>query len=160
MNVDDLINRFRVASRELFNNYFRIESPWSKENQEEAWYRQHRFVEVEKALYQQLVLDMAEIDGPGYQTNEPNPKIRLKIKSDRAPIMLNREFTSGYWDYPVKEVTHKAVFAFVNFFDFDSLAIRDNQYVRAKVIEWAAHPETVGKHALLDANLVEYFLQS
>jgi hypothetical protein len=158
MKIDDLINKFRVASRELFNNYFRIENPWSTENQEEAWYRQHRYLEVEKTLWQQLVLDMAEIDGPGYEANEAHPKIRLKIKSDRGPIMLNREFTSGYWDYPVKEVTNKAVFAFVSFFDFDNLSIRDNQYVRAKVLDWQAHPETIGKHALLDANNVVYLL--
>ncbi len=158
MKIDDLINKFRVASRELFNNYFRIENPWSKENQEEAWYRQNRYLEVEKTLWQQLVLDMAEIDGPGYESNEAHPKIRLKIKSDIGPIMLNREFHSGYWDYPIKEVTNKAVFSFVCFFDFDNLSIRDNQYVRAKLIEWPAHPEAIGKHALLDANNVVYSL--
>jgi len=86
------------------------------------------------------------------------PTIRLKIKSDRGAIMLNRELTSGYWDYPVKEVTNKAIFAFVSFFDFDNLSFRDNQYVRAKVIDWQAHPETQGKHALLEANNVEYFI--
>jgi hypothetical protein len=158
MNIDDLINKFRIASRELFNNYFRIEYPWEKENQEEAWYRQQRYAEVEKMLWQQLVLDMAEIDGPGYEATEAHPKIRLRIKSELGPIMLNREFHSGYWDYPVKEVTDKAVFGLIGFFDFDNLSIRDNQYARAKVLDWPAHPETIGKHALLDANNVVYFL--
>jgi hypothetical protein len=68
--------------------------------------------------------------------------------------MLNREFSSGYWDYPLKEVTEEARLIFIRFFDWDQLAYRDNRYVLVQVQSWSAHPETVGKQGLIESQYV------
>jgi hypothetical protein len=70
--------------------------------------------------------------------------------------MLNREVNSGYWDYPISEVTREPVLLFVQFFDWDILAYRDNQYVMAEVRDWSSNPETAGKRALIEFQCVQF----
>jgi hypothetical protein len=59
--------------------------------------------------------------------------------------MLNREVDSGYWDYPLEEVTREAKLGFISFFDWDQLDYRDHRYVRVQVLEWASQPTVVGE---------------
>jgi hypothetical protein len=75
-----------------------------------------------------------------------------------VPIMLNREIDSGYWDFPLKEVAKDVAMNFISFFDWNRLAFRDNQYVRALIVDWPLHPEAIGKHALIESQHVGYFL--
>jgi hypothetical protein len=39
--------------------------------------------------------------------------------SEDAPVMVNGETRSGYWDYPLDRVTGDARLLFVKFFDWD-----------------------------------------
>jgi hypothetical protein len=75
---------------------------------------------------------------------------------ETAPIMLNRETSSGYWDHPVTEVTRQAELCFLAFFDWDQLGYKDNRYVRIRVNRWPSHPEVVGKDALIDTQYVRF----
>ena len=54
------------------------------------------------------------------------------------------------------KVPRDAEMVFVGFFDWDQLSFRDNQYVRVQLISWPAHPETKGKHALIDSQSVQF----
>jgi hypothetical protein len=54
MELDALLNRFRIASRELFNHFFRVDDPY---NNEEAWALEESYGEVETLLFEKLVLE-------------------------------------------------------------------------------------------------------
>jgi hypothetical protein len=150
VDLDELVNRFRLASRELFNQFFRIPRPYDND----GWLLEERFAEVEVLLFQKLVIEPAGL--PEGRYGAPNPNIRVALQSDHAPIMLNREINSGYWDYPLEEVTAEAQLTFISFFDWDQLAYRDNRYVRVRVDGWPSHVETLGKHAFMQADHVRY----
>ena len=152
MIVDELINKFRTASRELFNNYFRMEDCWGHDG--EAWDLENRFSVVQKELFAMLVSET--LDCATVEYGQRQPHLRLRVKHETAEIMVNREESSGYWDFPIDKATKEAVFSFICFFDWDNLGLRDNQYVRAEITDWPSHPEAIGKHALLNANDVRF----
>ncbi|HZZ91906.1 MAG TPA: hypothetical protein VFE23_05045 [Usitatibacter sp.] len=153
MSLDLLMNTFRVASRELFNHYFRLDDPYSATAA--AWAAEERFREVESVLFDQLVVVPIGLRLGNY--GKPQERIIVKSRlGGPVPAMINREFTSGYWDYPVKEMSSSATLLFVKFFDWDQLAVRDNRYVCVQIVDWADHPEAKGKSALIETNLIEF----
>ena len=151
MELDVLMNRFRIASRELFNHYFRVEEPYDNPD---AWLLEERHSEIEELLFEKMVLEAADLPSSTYGL--VNPSVLVKLKGSAAPAMFNREIDSGYWDYPLKEISQDAKLAFISFFDWDQLGFRDNTYVRAQVLEWQSHPETVGKHVFIKPLYVSY----
>ena len=152
-DIDVLLNQFRVASRELFNNYFRISDPYEND----GWTLEERFSEVEAVLFDNLVIKPADLPNIPYKTLQS--RICAEIRSGTAaPILLNRDLKSGYWDFPIREVTPDARLGFISFFDWDQLFYRDNRYVLVQVVDWAAHPETLGKWALIESHYVRFAL--
>ncbi len=151
MDLDELMNRFRVASREIFNHYFRVLDPYNND----GWLLDERFGQVEAVLFEQLVTQPAKL--PSVALGIHQPSIRVALRHGKfASIMINREIDSGYWDFPINEVTEDAQLSFLRFFDWDELAIRDNQYVRVIIDAWPSHPEAAGKHALIEAQYVVF----
>ena len=147
------MNHFRLASRELFNQHFHVGG--AKADDAEAWNAEERFEEVEAVLFEKLVLEPLGLAGVKY--GQRNARILVALRhGDFAPIMLNRELDSGYWDFPLKEVTADARLEFICFFDWDQLDYRDHRYVRVHVAEWPSHPEAVGKQAFIESHYVRY----
>jgi hypothetical protein len=151
MHLDESIGRFRIASRELFNHYFRVADPPT----DDGWVLEERFGFVEAVLFEQLVVAPHSLPSVAYGLHQPAILVALRY-ADFAPIMINREVDSGYWDHPLTEVTRDATLSFVRFFDWDALAIRNNQYVHVIVDAWPTHSEVVGKHALIEAQYVVF----
>lgn len=152
-DIDEMMNRFRLASRELFNHYFRLQVPYDGD----GWALEARFSEVQALLFQKLVLEPAALSGTRYGDVQSRILVQLG-DTDVAPAMLNRETDSGYWDYPKKELTKEPTLVFVSFFDWDSLGFRDNRYVRVLIDSWPSCQEAVGKHALIESHYVRFAL--
>jgi hypothetical protein len=151
MELNELMNRFRIASREVFNHFFRVPDPYNND----GWLLEERFSEVQAVLFQKLVLEPSGLSEPSY--GAPQPCIRVVLRhSEFAPIMINRGIDTGYWDFPLREVTKDAHLTFIQFFDWDQLAYRDNQYVRVQIESWPSHPEVVGRHALVESQYVSF----
>jgi hypothetical protein len=150
MSLDDLMNRFRLASRELFNNYFRVDIPSSGD----PWLVEERFSNVQDELFQMMVTEPASLSRIEY--GDLQTEIIVELRSDSAPWLLNREKNSGYWDAEPNEVTRDAQLKFKAFFDWDQLSYRDNIYVRVLVVDWPARPSVVGRDALIEAQYVRY----
>ena len=151
-NVHEAVNEFRLASRGLFNDYFRVKNePYDNG----GWSLLERFCEVEDVLFQSLVGPVCKSElGPYGQTQVG---LLVTLRSGRfAPIMLNREVESGYWDHPVTEITEEADIQFVRFFDWDQLATRDYRYVEVVVKSWPTKPELEGKHGLIETQYTAY----
>jgi len=151
MELDELMNRFRVASRELFNHYFRVPDPYNND----GWTYEERFARVQTELFQTLVVEPGNLGNARYGAMLPAVRVELR-HGDRAPIMLNRETDSGYWDHPIKEVTRDAKLNFIRFFDWDQLDYRDNRYVRVRVESWPSQKNAEGKDALIESHYVKF----
>lgn len=153
MELDHAINRFRIASRELFNNYFRIDDPYNSN----GWDLEEDFSAIEEVMFQKMVVE--PFDLPEVTYGHRQPAIAVKPNGDFAPWLLNRQVgeMSGYWDHPIQEFTKDADLEFLGFFDFDQLAFRDNRYVRVFVKAWPANPDAVGRYALVETQYVRYF---
>lgn len=150
-DLDEMMNRFRLASRELFNHYFRVPDPYNSN----GWALEERFSVVQEVLFQKLVSEPASLSAMSYGQIQPEILVELR-GSDAAPVMLNRKIDSGYWDYHIKEVTNEPTLLFVSYFDWDQLNFRDNRYVRVQVDSWASCTEVVGKHALIESHHVRF----
>lgn len=151
INVDEMMNQFRLASRELFNHFFRIPDAYNNN----GWLLEERFSDVQNILFQKLVTEPASLSDTTYGNLQPEILVELR-SSESAPIMVNREVESGYWDYPIKEITKDARLLFVSFFDWDQLDYRDNRYVRLQIDSWPSHPEASGKQALIESQYVRF----
>lgn len=151
INVDEMMNRFRLASREVFNHFFRVPDGYDND----GWLFEERFSHVQVILFQKLVTEPASLSNVRYGDLQPEILVELR-GGDSAPIMINREVDSGYWDYPLKVVTKDARLLFVNFFDWDQLDYRDNRYVRLQIDHWPSYPEAAGKHALIESHYVRF----
>ena len=152
----DSMEGFRVASRELFNHHFRVQSAW--ENQEHAWLLAERFEGVQRVLFQKMVSEAINVDVAEYGAPQGHvlviPKFGTTISAD-----VNRDVDSGYWDFPVTVLDSDAVLYFVEFFDWDVLSVRNNEYVRVVIASCTSNPEIAGKHALVRASEVSYRLR-
>ncbi|MGH8445678.1 MAG: hypothetical protein ACREVL_10450 [Solimonas sp.] len=157
MNIDEVMNSFRVASISLFNVHFRIPDPYNND----GWALEERFSEVQKLLFQKMVIEPAGLrEGEyGHPQNEIAVEERYLSQAQGAlSIMLNRELTSGYWDHPVSTVPAACRLVFVSYFDWDQLGFRDHHYVRVQISDWPEHPEMKGKHGLVDADKIIFRL--
>lgn len=144
-------NKFRLSSRELFNNYF-LES---LSDDQKGWDYLEQFDFVAESLFLALVTVPNGLDEIVY--GRPQPQILVKTSSEvGAPLILNREIDSGYWDYPVTYSVPNAVFTFVRFFDWNQMSYKDNRFVQVVVRDWPGNTELVGKHALLETHYVTY----
>ena len=150
--VNEALNAFRLASRGLFNDYFRAKG---EPYENDGWSLLERFCEVEEVLFQNMVGPACDSELVPY--GQPQEHLLVKLRAGGfAPIMLNRENDSGYWDHPVTEVTEDAAMQFIRFFDWDQLATRDNRYVEIVITSWPSKPELVGKHGLLETQYTAY----
>lgn len=154
--LDGMMIQFRVASRELFNHYFRVDEPYAADTL--SWTLVERFGEIQRLLFDKMVSEPIGLATGNY--GRPQERIRVQPRiAGPVPAMINREATSGYWDYHVKAIAPEAQLIFISFFDWDQLALRDNRYVRVQIAEWPAMPEAKGKHALVESNIVEFRLR-
>lgn len=160
MTLDEMMKRFRVASRELFNHFFHVSTVTDeagaplKGHSNEAWDFEERFSHVEDALFENMVCQPAKLTHVVYGILQP--EIIVEFTGDFCPIMLNREINSGYWDFPLREVTRDARLSFIKFFDWDNVDYHDNRYVLVQVDDWPSHTEAIGKQALIDSHYVHF----
>jgi hypothetical protein len=157
MTLNESMKRFREASREIFNRYFRIPQPYAND----GWKSEEQFSLLEEHLFRALVLDPTAIGGEEVKYGYVQARIALRLRSalsGSAKAMINREIDSGYWDHQVETIDGEASLLFIRFFDWDVLDYRDNEYVRAQISEWPGHAELIGKHVLIASKDVEYEL--
>lgn len=153
VDIDELLRQFRLASRELFNHYFRVSNPYERGSG--AWVPEERFRDVEDLLFQKLVVEPANLARVEYGDLHEGILVTPR-HSGVMPALLNREMSSGYWDYPLTEITVEAQVLFLSFFDWDQLDCRDNRFVRVQIARWPAHPEAVGKHGLIEVHYARF----
>jgi len=151
MEIDTLMSRFRLASRELFNHYFHVSTHDIDES-----VSSEQFDILQYELFNALVTVPGALPPVMYTKLQPSILVRIRPPGQFAPLMLNREVDSGYWDHAITEFTADVSFHFIEFFDWDQTAIKDHRYVRAAVASWPIRPELVGKQALIETQYACY----
>ena len=145
------INKFRIASREVFNHYFRREDPYEND----GWDLEERFRRLQDVMWMEIVI--AEGVGQDLSYGLTNRGIVVvPTSSVRTPIMISDG--PGSRAHPVVFAPPESRFAFMEYFDWDQLAYRDNQYTRLQITEWPGelNADLVGREALIEAQYVTY----
>jgi len=152
--LDEYMQQLRVASRDIFNQYFRV--PTTSGKRENGWLQEERFQAVNEVLFEKMVLEPASLPLVPYRDVQTEILVTLANETLSTTAMINREIRSGYWDYPIDNITRETECVFVEFFDWDALAFRDNRYVLALIQKWPTQPDAVGKHVLIESQYIEF----
>lgn len=146
-NITDLFHKFREVSRNLRNIYY-------LPSNSNDWATIDNFNEVSRILFFHLVLFPLNLNRINFDWfNKPYSEFRVLPKSSDCPIMINRETSCGYWDYPTKEIQTKMnKLSFISFFDWDHMSPIDQQYLRVIIENSTQSQEIIGKHALIEYN--------
>ncbi len=153
-SIDRQMNRFRLAARGVFNQYFRLDP---EGDSGDAWTQVERFAEVERALFDALVIQPCGLSQRTYhQDTMEDIGVRLRHGS-HAPAMVNREIDSGYWDFPVSQVNSDTLITFVHFFDWDQTDYIDYRYARVIIDSNRSDVSLNGKHALIETQYIAFF---
>lgn len=156
MEIDVLLNRFRNASRELFNNYFHAST-----HDESAWVAEERFSILEEELFKMLVMYPAGLSEIDYGEVQSEILVRPRNGSS-IPWLLSQEVDANSLGHSrvlvtdVTNVTEDAILHFEQYFDWDQVGYKDNHYVRVFVAGWTSHPELVGAYGLVEAQFVRF----
>lgn len=113
------------------------------------------FAIVQRELFERLICVPFELKHFEYGL-EPQLNIQVKPDHGNAPIMLNRDINSGYWDHHLTEISNEPVLVFLEFFDWRSQHIMDNQYVKIQVLTSSVYPDIVGKQGLIEVTNVTF----
>jgi hypothetical protein len=148
------MNDFRLASRELFNTRYRVQDPWM--HQDDAWAAALAFREVEQLLYETLVLRREELPFVKYGQEHVRISVCAASDLDKIPADINREADSGYWDFCDQYIPSSADMRFISYFDFSELDIKDNEFVRLRIISCSDNAALDGKQALVRARYVRF----
>lgn len=122
---------------------------------DELWLVGEQFADVQTLLFRTMVVERLGLSDIEY--GDVNREIRVVILAGgRAPILINREKNSGYWDYPIQEVSSDANMYFASFFAFNASRCLDHQYVKVLIDSWSSHSDAAGKYALIEFQYVAF----
>jgi len=157
-DVTDLLNNYRECVRGLWNVYFRpLHRPEDLASRDPDTPVDH-FERVERSLFTVLVL--RPIGKAKYRqqvTYKTVPFLCVVPAGEGRSLMVNRERgkASGYWDHQVAwAASEGADFRFDGCFDWDDYGYREMRYYMVRIDAFPAHPECVGRHALIAAQEV------
>lgn len=145
MGLTERMNQFRLASRDLYNQYFYSES------RDQAIEAEERHSNLLEYLFQYMVLEPEDIRDVEYF--ESNDKIVVTLKDrDNGFYLVKVEVSPGNWkQVRVHYQAEPPKMYFENYFDWDELGIKDNQFVEGRIFSFPGNESLVGKTGHFDA---------
>lgn len=68
---------------------------------------------------------------------------------------------TGCWDDPVKEIPKNGIeMLFIEFFDWNRMAVQDFHYYRVRIAKFDQHPHLVGREALIETHYARVLFAS
>ena len=152
-DVTDPMYRYREACRLLWNGSLRDFDADERIHLDDERYCD--FARLRGDLFVALVLrDIGHADATvRFQTMDASvfPFLRI-VATPRTQILVNREAVhhgNPYWDGLPNAVPDEIDLRFIDYFDWDEVGYRDLAYYEARIVGCAAHPDIVGRNALL-----------
>lgn len=149
-DVTNIFDHYRVSARAIWNTAF-----WPDQDFRN-WDSIEQFHEIEKLLFQELVLAKVDREWPLqslFKSAIPFFHIVPSIVHG-TPILIQKPrqgAPSGYWDDPVNLVKPgQAELLFTAYFDWNEMDYLDLRYYRVKIASFDTHSELVGRDALLE----------
>lgn len=149
-NISSIFDHYRVSARAIWNTAFWPDPDFRN------WDSIEQFHEIEKLMFRELVLAKLDKEWPLQDLFEHAlPFFHIvPLIPHGTPIMIQKPrpgAPTGYWDDPVKAVTPgQAELLFVAYFDWDQMDYIDFRYFRVSIKSFDAHPELVGREALIE----------
>jgi len=152
-DITELMNAYRECSRNLWNVYFA--------ERENVGGSLDAFEQIRELLFDSLVV--SELSYEGEAEGEDIPPPVLKVVPQASSMILIRRLRglgeARYWDQ-VKDMVvgpDDITLAFVDFFDFSQVAIKDFHYYLCKILSFPRHADYEGREALLQATDAKIF---
>jgi hypothetical protein len=151
MLVTNHFDQYKEATRGVWNTYILCDG-------RADWDDHEVYQEIDRLLFETTVLKKIGFDR--CRKFHGKFKVRSKGGHDCLPVIVNRDGDGGYWDHPVTALINDDYdIDFIEFFDWDQLAHRDNRYVMARIITSSKHPEINGHKALIETQYVDYIYE-
>lgn len=156
--ISGVFDHYRASARAIWNTAF-----WSDPDFRN-WDSIDQFHQIEKLLFQELVLAKVDREWPLqslFQNAIPFLRVVPAI-ADGTPIMIQKPRPgahSGYWDDPVNLVKPSEIeLQFIAYFDWNRMDYIDLRYYRVKIASFDAHPDLVGREALIERQHAAVYL--
>jgi hypothetical protein len=149
-DVSKIFDHYRASAREVWNTAFWPDPDFRN------WDSIDQFREIEKLLFQELVLGKLDREWPLQNTfKDAIPFFHIiPTIGHGAPIMIQNPrpgAPTGYWDDPVTIIKPgEAELVFIAYFDWNEMDYIDLRYYRVRITAFSAHPELVGREALIE----------
>ena len=149
-DVSSIFDHYRMSARAIWNTAF-----WPDQDFRN-WDSIDQFHEIEKLLFQELVLAKVDREWP-LQNIFGNAMPFFRVVPSLVhgtPIMIQKprpEAPTGYWDDPVNLIKpRQAELLFIAYFDWNEMDYIDLRYYRVKIVSFDGYPELVGREALIE----------
>ena len=149
-DVSSIFDHYRMSARAVWNTAF-----WPDQDFRN-WDSIEQFHEIEKLLFQELVLAKVAREWPLQNLFENAIPFFRVVPSHvhGTPIMIQNPrpgAPTGYWDDPVNLLKPgQAELLFIAYFDWNQMDYIDLRYYRAQIASFDAHSELVGRDALIE----------
>jgi hypothetical protein len=152
-DITALMNTYRECSRNLWNVYFA--------QREDVGGSLDAFEQIRELLFDSLVVSELSYEGEAKGEDIPPPTLKV-VPQTRSAILIKRlsgPGEAGYWDQEKDMVVGPGdiTLAFVDYFDFSQVPVKDFRYCLCKVLSFPSHVGYEGREALLEATGVKVF---
>jgi hypothetical protein len=152
-DITQLMNAYRECSRNLWNVYFA--------KRENVGFSLDAFEHIRELLFDSLVVSDLSYEGDAEGKDIPPPALRV-VPRARSLILIKRTSGaggSGYWDQEKDMVVgpNDVTLAFVDYFDFSQVPIKDFHYYLCKILNFPGHADYQGNEALVEVSNATIF---
>jgi hypothetical protein len=152
-DITQLMNDYRECSRNLWNVYFA--------KRENIGGSLDAFEQIRESLFDSLVVSELSYEGDAEGDDIPPPALKV-VPRARSLILIKRlsgQGDAGYWDQEKDMVVgpDDITLAFVDYFDFSQVPIKDFRYYLCKILSFSSHPDYEGREALLEVSDASVF---
>lgn len=162
-NVTEYVERYRLCLRHIWNSYFYID-PGLRH-----WDAVDSFKSLKLPLFRALVCDSVGLEsrqhlfGKGFHvvlTGDIKAYLPYMQVNSRVPSSPSE----GCWEvlkgpFDAEDLSQSTIsLTLVDMFDWSQMRYVDLRYYVVLIERFAAHPEKVGQHALIDVEYAKVFL--
>jgi hypothetical protein len=146
-DITELMNTCRECSRNLWNVYL--------SRRENVGASLDAFEQIRRLLFDSLVVNELSYEGEAHGADIPPPVLKVVPRASSL-ILIKRLSGPGeatYWDQEKDMVVgpDDITLAFVDYFDFSEVPIKDFRYYLCKILSFPSHAGYEGREALVEA---------
>jgi hypothetical protein len=150
-DITELMNAYRECSRNMWNVYFA--------NRENIGGSLDAFEQIRALLFDSLIVSELSSEADRGEISLPSLKI---VPQTRSLILIKRlsgPGEAGYWDQEKDMIVgpDDITLAFVDYFDFSQIPIKDFRYYLCKILTFPRHADYEGREALLEVTGTSVF---